>query len=68
MNQIFLYHIQDYIRINKDGVLDLVKIKESIQEIGRQAQQFPGHDILLDSRKVHLDDDVHDRVLEILVE
>ena len=68
MNQIFLYHIQDYIRVNKTGVLDLVKMKESIQEIGRQAQQFPGHDILIDSRKVHLDNDVHDRVLEILVE
>jgi hypothetical protein len=68
MNQIFLYHIDDYIRVDRAGHLDFLKIKEAIQEIADHTRRYPNHDILLDSRKVHLKDDVHDRMLEILVE
>ena len=52
--------------MNKAGDLDFLQFKEAIQEIADHTRRYPNHDILLDSRKVHLEDDVHDRMLEIL--
>ena len=68
MRQIVLYHMKDYVRINKAGDFDLDYIKNVIREIGQQISAHPDHDILLDSRLGTVQESVYGHILEILME
>ena len=54
-----IYKIKDFIRKNESGDLNSDRVTEIIKEIATAAAFHPDHNILIDSRKTKLPDDVN---------
>ena len=54
-----IYKIKDFVRKNESGELSRDRITKIIMEIATAATLYPGHNILIDSRKTTMSYDVN---------